>query len=139
MNAVAEQALVAILVGYAPLAAEIKDRATWDDTELDVAKPAVTLRSLASVPASPELRGRGGIMQAQVEVASRAVTYPKASQVADLVVAALDPYESGPDEVTIDAGTVRFASIRLTNVQQGPSTQQHSYRKVLTYTVSFYE
>lgn len=139
MNALAEQALVAVLVGHAPLVAMIRDRVTWDDSEIDVAKPAITLRGLVSVPGAADMRSRGGMMRSQVEVATRAENYGQASALADLVVAALTPYESGPIAVTIDAGTVTFASIRLTNVQQGPSTQQHSYRKVLTYSVTFYE
>lgn len=140
MNQNSEQALVQILTSNPALAARITDRATWDDSEIDMPQEGLTLRTLSTRFPAGELRGRGGLWQALVEISARAVNRIAASQLADAVVAALDPCEQGPFEVSLSSGAVvRFGAIRLDGVQQAPSGQQKSYRKLLTYSVTYYE
>lgn len=135
MNEAAEAALVAILLQYPDLVTLVADRVTWDDAEYDLPRDSITLRNLSSRFPATELRSRGGLRECLVELVCRSDTRTGASVLADVVVEALSPFECG----SVIASGVKFAAIRLQDVQQVPTINQRSYRKQLIYNTSFYE
>jgi hypothetical protein len=84
---------------------------------------------------SRELQSRGGIRRCLVEISANARTSTQASQILDLVIAALDPCESGP----FDVGTARFGVIHLDDITQAQPARERAYRKVARYVVHIYE
>lgn len=139
MNELGEKALVQILAAAAALAALVADRITWDDEELDLAFPAVTLRTLSTRMLSAGLAGRGGSRFALVEASAHATSSTGATQLLDLVIDALTPYESGRQAVDVDGSSVVFGGIVLDDVQQAPSSRERSYRKAAFFKVWLYE
>lgn len=139
MNSRSEKALVQALLGYQPLASEIGDKAAWDEQEVDTPTPNVTLRTLSSRFPAMGLRSRGGVGQSLVEIAARDRTSTGASHIADLVIAALEPYESGPTTHGAGSDEVVLGSVVLQDSRQGPPVMQHSYSKLLVYSVSYYD
>jgi hypothetical protein len=135
LNAAAEAALVAILLAASDLVAYVADRATWDDEETDLAYPAITLRTLASLEGSRDLGSRGGTRRALVEMSAHARTSGDASRIVDAACNALAFAEAGPFE----RGGVRFGAIHLESVQQAPANRERSYRKSALFNVWFYE
>jgi len=140
MNLLTETAVKQLLTDNPDLFALVAERVTWDDEEIDMPYPGLTLRALTTRFPASELRGRGGIGQALVEVTARATTRIGVSNLADAVVSALDPFQQGPTLVELSAGgSVQIGAIVLNDFQQVPSIQQQSYRKLLTYSISYYE
>ena len=86
MNELGEKALVQILASLAGLTALVSDRITWDDEELDLAYPAVTLRTLSARMLAAGLAGRGGSRFALVEASAHATSSTGASRLLDLLI-----------------------------------------------------
>lgn len=139
MTELGEKALVQILAAFAAIASLVGGRITWDDQELDIVDPALTLRTLTAPPASRSLAGRGGSRRCLVEVAAHDVSSGGASQLCDLVVDAMTPHESGPTEVVVDGVPVRFGGIVLNDILQGSSVRTNRYRKAALFSVWLYE
>jgi hypothetical protein len=137
LNAAAEAALVAILAPA--LSSLVADRITWDDEEIDLVYPAVTLRTLSSVEGSRDLKSRGGTRRSLVEISGHGRTSGDASRVVDAVCAALDFAEAGPFDQTVDGNTVHFGAIHLESIQQAPANRERSYRKSALFNVWLYE
>lgn len=130
-----ESALVTLLAGWSSLVAVVADRITWDSEEIDIAFPAITLRMLAATIPARDLKARGGMRRCLVELAAHAETSTQCSQVLDLAVDALTPYESGPFEV----GSARFGVIHLDDITQTLPARERAYRKAARYVVHIYE
>lgn len=139
MNELGEKALVQILTAFTALAALVSGRITWDDEELDLEYPSVTLRTLSTRMLAAGLAGRGGSRFALVEASAHATSSTGASQLLDLVIAALTPYEAGRQVVDVGGAEVILGSIALDDVQQAPAARERSYRKAAFFKVWLYE
>jgi hypothetical protein len=139
MDTLHETALVQILAGWPSLASLVSNRITWDDAELDIENPAVRLRTLATTVPARDLKSRGGLRRCLVEVGCDDDHATGAAQLADVVIAALTPYESGPFSVSVSGTEVRFGSILLEDVIQTRGLRERDYRKTALFAVTFYE
>lgn len=139
MNEALMEALVAILAARPSVSAIVADRIVWDTEEIDLAPPAVALRTLATTFPGRDLNGRGGLRRAMVELAAIALSVQSSVQLLEACLAALEPYESGPAEVPVSSGTARIASINVDDVTQSPPVRERSYRQTATLIVAFYE
>ncbi len=141
MNELGERALVQILRLFAPLAALVEDRVSWDEEEIDPAPKSVTLRTVATRFPGAGVSGRGGVRNSAIEISGHDDSSSGASRLADLIVAAMDPHDGKQlDVVLVDTGEiVRFGGIQMTDFQQSPSSRQNSYRKSAMFSVFLYE
>lgn len=139
MNERSEKAIVRALLGYEPLASLIGDKAAWDEQDIDVQPPNVTLRTLSTRFPAAALLGIGGVNQSLIEIAVRDRTSTGASHTAGVVADALRPYESGPSTHGEQGAEIIIGSILLQDIRQGPPVMQQSYSKLLIYSVSYYD
>jgi hypothetical protein len=127
--------MVTLLAAWAALVALVADRITWDSEEIDLEFPSITLRLLAGVPIARDLTSRGGMRRCLIELAAHETTSTQCSQLLDVAIAALTPYESGPFEV----GSARFGVVHLDDITQTLPARERSYRKAARYVVHIYE
>ena len=139
MNEVLMQALVAILAGASAVSTLVSDRVGGDTEETDLTLPAVTMRTLATTTPARDLVSRGGIRRSMVELAADATSLVGSVQLLEACLAALNPYEAGPANIPVSAGTARLASIHLDDVTQSPPVRERSYRQTAILIVAFYE
>lgn len=139
MNQLAMEAIVTVLCAAPAVSALVDRRVTWDTEESDPKLPAVTLRTLATTIPARDLTGRGGVRRSMIELAANADTVTGSSQLLEACLAALEPHESGPIDVTVPSGVARIASIFLDDVTQSPPVRERSYRQTAVLITTFYE
>lgn len=133
MNEAAEGAFRDILLANSSLSALVGARVLWDAQEIDLSYPSVTLRIL-STDLTNELDGRNAFRRALVEASGHAETRAGVSALVDQIISAFDSYASRATKTN-----VVFASILIVNVTESIPVREHSYRKSVIASVSFYE
>lgn len=134
MKALHEKALVQLLGSISSIATAVGAAISWDDNEIDMVYPALTLR-LVTTSIPQQLVESSGLMNPLVEISAHEEHSTAASELLDIVIAGLEAYRGRTSVVVPGSGTAVFGGISLSDVQQSPASVLGKYRKSAFYSI----